>query len=161
MVPSTAPIELDDRTLRARLEDTTLPPSAFGHRAHLRVAWSYLAEEDDFAVAAARFRRALLGYATSLGATSKYHETITWVYLALVREAMDGRSDDDANAFLAANPALLDHGASGGGALATVLDVKAVLADPLARRILVLPRRHSHQSARIADGGVCVHTSGS
>jgi hypothetical protein len=129
-----------DHALRARLEDASLPSAQFDHRAHLRVAWSYLAEEDDFAVAALRFRRTLMRYAETIGAPAKYHETITWTYLALVRESMEGRRDASASALLDARPDLLDHRR---GALARVFDVEAVTKDPLARRILVLPRRHT------------------
>jgi hypothetical protein len=145
MVPSTTTTtttlprndERTDSTLRAELENATLSPSHFTHREHLRLAWGYLAEEADFAVAAIRFRSTLRGYTRAVGAADKYHETITWAYLALVREAMEGRVDRDSSALLAAHPELLDHRR---GALARVFDVPALMANPLARRILVLPR---------------------
>jgi hypothetical protein len=178
MVPNTNTChsaEHDDHTLRASLEDASLPPPCFTHRNHLRVAWSYLSEEDDFAIAAARFRATLKRYASAVGAAGKYHETITWAYLALVREAMEGRADRDADAMLAAHPDLLDHT---GGALASVFDVRALTADPLARRLLVLPRRaslaHLPRPFGLSDspsadahidrrttGGVSARTSGS
>jgi hypothetical protein len=131
------PINHDDWILKARFEDASLAPAELDHRAHLRVAWAYLAEDTDFALAAWRFRSALRRYADAVGAQAKVHETITWTYLALMREAMDGRDDPNAASLLAARPELLDHR---GGALAAVFDVPAVTADPLARRLFVLPR---------------------
>ena len=139
MVPNSSTTqEPTDAALRSRVEDLSLPPSELSHRAHLRLAWTYLIEEEDFGVAAVRFRTTLRRYTTAVGASAKYHETITWAYLALLRQAMDGRADRESNALLAAHPELLDHE---GGALSRVLDVPAATADPLARRILVLPRR--------------------
>src|SRR5262249_5202112 len=98
------PMMTDDRMLRARFEDASLPVAELDHRAHLRLGWTYLAEETDFALAAWRFRRALRRYADAVGAGAKVHETITWAYLVLLREAMDGRDDPDAASLLAAHP---------------------------------------------------------
>ena len=131
MVPS-------DQLLHEQIVDLSLPAAGFGHREHLRLAWIALSEHAEFAEAAGRFTRALRRYVTHLGAADKYHETITWAYLALIREAMQGRSDADSQAFLAAHPELLDHR---GGALARRYDVAALTADPVARRVFVLPTR--------------------
>jgi hypothetical protein len=139
------PLNHDDWILKARFEDASLPPTDFDHRTHLRVAWAYLVENADFALAAWRFRSALRRYADAVGAESKVHETITWGYLALMREAMDGRDDRDAASLLAAHPGLLDHRT---GALAAVFDVPAVTADPVARRLFVLPRAYSDLTSR-------------
>src|SRR5690349_18315864 len=64
MVPSNT--DTSDTALRTRLEDLSLPPSSFSHREHLRVAWSYLAEGDDFGLAAARFRDTLRRYTVAI-----------------------------------------------------------------------------------------------
>jgi hypothetical protein len=130
----------DDALLRQQVEDGSLPPELFGHREHLRLAWSFLAEEEDFAIAAARFRGALRRYASSsrVGANAKYHETITWAWLAIIREAMEGRVDASSRDFLAARPDLLDQ-----RSLSNIYDVPAIARDPLARRILVLPKRQA------------------
>jgi hypothetical protein len=142
--------------LKARFEDASLSPADLDHRAHLRLGWAYLVEDTDFALAAWRFRSALRRYADAVGAQGKVHETITWAYLALLREAMDGRNDPDAASLLAAHPELLDHR---GGALAAVFDVPEVTADPLARRVLILPR--GGYIARRSTGAVSTFTSGS
>ena len=128
----------NDQDLWRGVAELTLPAAHFGHREHVRLAWIALRASSDFAEAGARFTRALRAYVAHLGAAAKYHETITWAYLALVREAMEGRDDADSQAFLAAHPALLDHRA---GALAQRYDVAALTADPRARRVFVLPER--------------------
>jgi hypothetical protein len=127
-----------DQDLHAPFVDLTLSPERFGHREHLRLAWIALHEHADFAEAAGRFTRALRRYVTHVGAAAKYHETITWAYLALIREAMLGQDFADSESFLAAHPELLDHR---GGALARRYDVAALTSDPVARRVFVLPTR--------------------
>ena len=75
--------------------------------------------------------------AAALGHAERYHETITWAYLALVNErlhAADAPADFDA--FAGANPDLFDRT---GGALARLYD-RATLESPLARRVFLLPR---------------------
>ncbi len=128
----------DDRDLLRAVEDLTFPAARFGHREHVRLAWIVLAAQPDLAKGGVRFVRALRRYVDHVGAADKYHETLTWAYLAIIREAMEGRDDPDSEAFVAAHPELLDHR---GGALARRYDVDAVTADPRARRVFVLPRR--------------------
>ena len=78
---------MDDREFITAFEACTLPPSEFHHRDHVRLAWIYL-REDDLLPALTRFATSLKRYATSLGAASKYHETITWAFLFLIHERM-------------------------------------------------------------------------
>ena len=78
---------MDDRDFVAAFETCTLPPSEFRHRDHVRLAWIYL-RQHDLLTALARFVASLKRYATSLGASSKYHETITWAFLFLIHERM-------------------------------------------------------------------------
>jgi hypothetical protein len=126
---------IDDTTLVARFEDTTLPADAFGHREHVRIAWLLL-REAPFEVAALRFCGALRRYAASLGKAERYHETITWAYLALVNQRLRAGGAQDFDAFARANPDLLHRT---GGALAQLYD-RATLESPLARRVFLLPR---------------------
>jgi len=129
---------LDDATLLAQFESLALPPAAFHHREHVRVAFAILRATGDFAIAAQRFRTALLRFAEAAGATGKYHETLTWAYLALVHERMAERDYATSLELIAAHPDLIDHRA---GALARYYDVAAITASPLARRVFVLPHR--------------------
>lgn len=143
--------ELDDRALVAAFEALAIAPAGFRHREHVRLAYAMLAGAD-FGEAAVRYRRALQRFARAAGAAARYHETLTWAYLAIVHRRMhealpdrDGsplRGDPPGGAgslaFLARHPDLLDHL---GGALARHYDVAAITACPVARRVLVLPGR--------------------
>jgi hypothetical protein len=129
---------LDDGELVARFEALAIAPAAFGHREHVRVACAML-RDADFGEAAVRFRRALRRFTTAAGAPEKYHETLTWAYLALVAGRMV--SDPTATSSLeliTRHPDLVDHRA---GAMARSYDVVAITASPLARAVFVLPER--------------------
>lgn len=128
---------LSDDELVARFEGATLAPDDYRHREHLRIAFAML-RGADLGEAAVRFRRAMQAYAAAVGATAKYHETLTWAYLVLVHQRMHGAADAGSLDFLARHPDLLDHR---GGALARHYDVAAITASPVARRIFVLPER--------------------
>ena len=99
----------DDRLFVTRLEDSTLAPSEFDHRAHVRAAYVYLAEFDPEA-ATARMRSALLTFLQHHGIpASKYHATMTKAWILAVRHFMALTPDaESADAFIAANPQLLD-----------------------------------------------------
>jgi hypothetical protein len=129
---------LDDAALLAGFVAATLPGPAFGHREHVRAAFLFLRMYDDFGAAAVAFRAALRRFVTALGAEDRYHETLTWAYLALVHEHMHGHEDADSQAFLARCPRLGQHR---GGELEARCDVATLLASPLARRVLVWPSR--------------------
>jgi hypothetical protein len=143
---------MTDDELVTRFEALDLPPAAFGHREHVRLAYAMLADLGDFGEAAVRYRRALRAFAAHVGAAGKYHETLTWAYLALVHERMfelyreravdpsrrDARISLDSNDLLARFPDLADHRS---GALARYYDVRAIAASPTARAVFVLPER--------------------
>jgi hypothetical protein len=127
---------MDDQTLVERFEALTLAPGELGHREHLRIAFAML-RDADFGEAAVRFRRALRAFATSVGATAKYHETLTWAYLTVVHHRMAEHASPSSDAFLERNADLLDPRV----ALAPHYDLAELLASPLARRVFVLPGR--------------------
>jgi hypothetical protein len=126
---------VDDASLVARFEDGTLPPSEFGHREHVRVAWIYLSEAS-FEAAGLRFCTNLRRFAAALGKADRYHETITWAYLAIVNERRHAEgSPREFEAFARANPDLFDQKK---GALTAYYD-EATLRSGLARRAFLLP----------------------
>jgi hypothetical protein len=136
--PSGPPADhLDDATLVARFEALAIAPADFRHREHVRLAFAML-DGADFGEAAVRYRRALLRFAEAAGVPGKYHETITWAYLALVHRRMHEQPCATSLELLARAPELLDHRT---GALARCYDVEAITASPLARRVFVLPDR--------------------
>ena len=141
---------MTDHELIERFEALSLLPREFGHAEHVRLAFAMLAELGDFGEAAVRYRRALRAFAAHAGAAGKYHETLTWAYLALVHERMfelyRERSIDPSERaarqsvtsfdLLARFPDLLDQKT---GALARYYDIKAVIASATARAVFVLP----------------------
>ena len=99
----------DDRRYREDFESGRIPLAEFDHRAHIRLAYAFLAELDVDS-AHERMRRALQTFIARNGIpASKYHETLTRSWILAVRHFMaltpGARSADE---FIAANPVLLD-----------------------------------------------------
>lgn len=100
-----------DRRFRTEFEACRVSPERFDHRAHVRLAYVYLAEHDTES-AVRRMRRALERFIAWNGVpAAKYHETLTraWV-LAVLHFMQRSAPADSADAFIARNPALLDTG---------------------------------------------------
>ena len=136
MPPET--VILDDATLLQEFEEGTLPPSAFHHREHVRVAWLYLKTQPPLS-ALSRFAEGLKRFAAAQGHAGLYHETITWAFLLLIRERMErdgaGATSEE---FVEHNPDLLAWKPS-------ILDRyyrPETLGSELARRVFVMPDRH-------------------
>jgi hypothetical protein len=115
-------------------EQSTIDPTTFNHREHLRVAWHYLQDlplED----ALARYVHHLRKLVAALGVPHKFHRTMTWAYLVLLDEAMQRSPGAGFDELLSRNPALLDP-----GALLAHYE-REQLDSPEARARFVLPRR--------------------
>jgi hypothetical protein len=99
----------EDHAFRLAFEEVRIAPEAFNHRAHVRLAYVYLVDHDTEA-ACTRMRAALLGFLEHWKiAPAKYHETLTRAWILAVRHFMERSvGAADADAFIAANPVLLD-----------------------------------------------------
>ena len=102
-------LSAEDRAFRADLEAGRFPPGEFNHRAHVRLAYVYLAENDTDA-AHHLLRDALLAFLRTHGVdVSKYHETMTQAWVMAVRHFMEispgAESSDD---FMGGDPRMLD-----------------------------------------------------
>jgi hypothetical protein len=99
----------DDRRFRADFEGGALAPAAFDHRAHVRLAYVYLAEgaPDE---ATRLMRAALLAFIARNGVDpAKYHETMTAAWILAVRHFMAITEPcASADEFIGRNPVLLD-----------------------------------------------------
>ena len=98
-----------DREFRAAFEAGAFAPADFSHRAHIRLAYVYLAESD-VELALERMRAALVSFLSHHGIpASKYHATLTRAWILAVDHFMHRSprafSADD---FIARNPLLLD-----------------------------------------------------
>lgn len=120
-----------DREFIAAFENCTLPSAEFPHRAHVRLAWLYL-REGSLLDALRRFVDGLKRYAGSLGASAKYHETVTWAYMFLIHERMARSAAETFDEFATANPDLFN------GILERYYR-RETLASDLARRTFVMP----------------------
>ena len=102
-------ISPDDRLFVSELQTGHYPPARFNHRAHVRLAYAYLAENDT-ETAVALMRSALLAFVRHHNIdVSKVHETMTKAWVLAVRHFMEGSSGaPSADAFIEANPILLD-----------------------------------------------------
>jgi hypothetical protein len=101
------------RDLVRDFETCTLPNEVFHHREHIRVAWTYL-RQMDYSAAEKRMSEAIRKFAGFHGATSKYHHTVTLVWMRLVAAALRDDPDiDDFDCFAGAHPELFDTAAPG------------------------------------------------
>jgi len=78
--------------------------TTFDHEAHVRIGWLYL-QRFDLPEAIGRFDRALQRLTEKVGATDKYHATITWLFLVLINERT--RPNESWNEFRSRNEALI------------------------------------------------------
>jgi hypothetical protein len=69
------------------LESCRLAPAAFGHRGHVRLAW-ICCQIESLEAASARCAGLIRAFANSLGATTKFHQTLTTACVALVADSM-------------------------------------------------------------------------
>jgi len=110
---------------------------SFHHADHVRLAFEYLRRYTALE-ALAMFSAALKRFAAAQGKAQRYHETITWAYLLLIRErrARAGHTQTWEE-FAARNPDLLVWK---GGVLAKFYRQETLDSD-LARHMFVLPDR--------------------
>lgn len=127
---------MTDPAFLAAFRDTSLPPSAFHHRDHVRMAWLYL-RECGAAEAPMRFAADLQRFAVAKGVPGLYHATITGAYMAIIAERIAATPTDAWDAFAEAHPDLLTWKPG-------VLDryyTDARLKSPLARTQFLMPDR--------------------
>jgi hypothetical protein len=78
---------MTDDEFMASFENASLANECFHHSDHVRMAFLYLCRYPAL-VALERFSTSLLRLATANGKPDRYHETITWAFLFLIRERM-------------------------------------------------------------------------
>lgn len=70
-----------------QFENGTMPPGAFHHPEHVKMAFLYLRRYPPLE-ALGRFSAAVGRFAAGQGKPEFYNETITWAFLLLIRERM-------------------------------------------------------------------------
>jgi N-formylglutamate deformylase len=128
---------MTDDEFAAAFEACVLPPAAFRHADHVRLAWIYL-RRMALPAAMQRYAERLKAFAGHVGKPGLYHETITFAFLMVIGERIaDGPEDEDWKAFRARNPDLF-QGVK--GALGRYYS-DARLASPRSRAGFVMPDR--------------------
>jgi hypothetical protein len=129
--------EMTGDELIKQFEEGTTATDTFHHADHVRLAFEYLRRYPAFE-ALERFSNALQRFATAQGRAQRYHETVTWAYLLLIRERMARAGCEQVwEEFAGCNRDLLVWQ---GGVLATLYRQETLDSD-LARRTFVLPDR--------------------
>jgi len=128
---------MTDQEWMRGFEAATLPNESFHHADHVKMAFLYLQSYPPFE-ALDRFAASLKRFAQAHGKAERYHETITWALLYLIRERL-ARSAWSRNweEFAARNSDLLLWKPS---ILAKYYHAET-LASPLAKEVFVLPDR--------------------
>ena len=97
-----------DLQFRREFEAGEVPPGAFNHLAHLRLAYVYRVE-GNLAYAEQRMRQSLLAFlAANNIPEAKYHETLTWAWVMAVSHFMNRSSSSSFDEFAANSQPLLD-----------------------------------------------------
>ena len=97
----------DDAFLKS-FENCTLPDSEFDHRGHLRLAWLYL-ERYSLEEAIERSCDGISNYAASLGASGKFHRTLTEAIVRIMHIRKQAGAEPDFDGFLDKNPDLVEN----------------------------------------------------
>ena len=102
-------ITKDDLAFKTQVESCTFPVADFNHRAHVRLAYIYLAEHD-VGASSEQMRETLKRFLVCNGVDpSKYHETLTKAWILAVHHFMNKTgSAPSADAFMDKNPDMLD-----------------------------------------------------
>jgi hypothetical protein len=128
---------MSDNEYMEAFEAATLPAESFHHRDHVRMAFLYLNSYPPLE-ALRRFSEALKRFAAAQGKPHRYHETITWAFMLLVRERMARWSQpQDWEAFAAQNPDLLSWERN----ILKDYYREETLSSELARSVFVFPDR--------------------
>jgi hypothetical protein len=126
----------DDEFLE-RFEALALAEESFHHRDHVRLTHTYLSRYPVLEVLG-RLSAGLAAFARMRGKPDRYHETITWAFVFLVRERMaEAMPDQGWEEFAEANADLLNWRES---VLHTYYRDETLRSDR-ARRTFVLPDR--------------------
>lgn len=100
-----AHFKLSDAAFERQFIDCTLPPSLFSHEAHLRLAWIII-KRDGITQAETDIQRHLQRFVASVGATDKYHVTLTVAAVRAVGHFQEQSEADDFKDFIQEFPQL-------------------------------------------------------
>ena len=94
--------QLSDEEFIRQFENKTLPPKYFDHLGHIKIAWLYLAKNQQ-CVAKELVCNCIKKYAESLGATTKFNRTITDALVQIIAIRMANNAGQDWVTFINEN----------------------------------------------------------
>jgi len=98
---------LSDQQFVLQFETLTLDPAYFNHIGHIRITWIYLQSLPD-TVVQKKVAEGIKNYATSLGATDKFHATMTQAFVQLITCRFRQNKELSWGKFLEKNSDLVD-----------------------------------------------------
>lgn len=104
-------VSTEDEEFKNRVESCSFPVGQFSHRAHLRLAYIYLARSRNQDTAVRLMRGALTGLLRHAGVDPavKYHATLTQAWILAVRHFMNHTENAvSADDFIDQHPEMLD-----------------------------------------------------
>ncbi|MGR3711929.1 MAG: hypothetical protein ACU0A6_02265 [Shimia sp.] len=112
-------------------EELTIDASCFHHREHVKVAFALL-RAYDFIDASAKYAKGIRAIAERAGAHDKFNLTITYAFMSLIAERMEG-FEGDFEAFATSYPEVMDK-----AVLSGVYQSDRLSSD-LAKRVFLMP----------------------
>ncbi|GLQ30858.1 hypothetical protein [Litoribrevibacter albus] len=103
--------DLSDADFIAQFEALTLDSVYFDHKGHIRLAYLYLAQ-NSLDVAIQKISSGIRAYANSLGASEKFHATITDAIIRVIATRMQTTRCKHWQSFLLENKDLVDDALS-------------------------------------------------
>ena len=101
-------MSLSDKQFLRQFEQLTLAEQEFSHRGHLRLAWLYLCRYD-LPTAIEKTTKGIAAYANSLGATGKFHHTLTEAIVRIMYSRFQAANDENLEEYLGRNQDLVDN----------------------------------------------------
>ncbi|MFC1664172.1 hypothetical protein ACFL17_00905 [Pseudomonadota bacterium] len=101
----------EDQVFKSQVEAFEFPVSQFDHRAHIRLAYVYLVQNNDTNESVQLMREALTGLLRHAGVdpAGKYHETLTEAWILAVHHFMNNtENSNSADDFIEQHPVMLD-----------------------------------------------------
>ncbi len=98
---------ISDNTFLTEFENLTLDPLYFNHLGHLRLAWLYLTS-NGVETAVNKVCSGIQRYAQHLGATQKFHVTITDAMVRIMAKRMAFKAAENWQTFLQQNVDLVE-----------------------------------------------------
>ena len=103
--------QLNDQAFLTQFESQTLAPIHFKHLGHLRLAWLYLSS-NDVETSVQLVCSGIQAYAESLGASTKFHLTITDTLVRIIAKRINRMEEKTWKLFLDENRDLVEDAMS-------------------------------------------------